>query len=233
MTTMAFAPTCKPGSSRSRRSYAVAVLTALASGIQASPPHRTPSTSIGRVPTAFASVGKRREVLQGAYTACVPMAAALVQTLVMSPRAAHAASDQKINVMYVKMAGPREIQAIFRILRAEIGGESITLLRGMIQAERWQEVENMARLYDTFLRKDVLQPLAPRLGANAPKAEALADDVLQTFKGIDKAAKRGDKDKALELSTRIETLVEEYTKLAPMADLREAEAAKLGLPAAG
>lgn len=127
------------------------------------------------------------------------------------------------------MAGPREIKDIFRIIREEPSGESLKLLRLMIQTEDWPRVKQMSLLYDTYLRKDVLQPLAGRLGSDEPAATAISNEVLATFMAMNKAAKKADKARCLELADNLVTLMNRYAELEPGVNFRRAEAAKLGL----
>jgi hypothetical protein len=166
-------------------------------------------------------------------TALAAPAAAL---LLLRPARPALASDQtKLGPIYIRLASAREIQNVFAVIAAEPGGESWKLMRLMLETEEYERASQMAHLYDTYLRKDVLQPLVQRLApASRPEAQRLADEVLQTFKGIDKAARKRDKARALALTDALAELINRYAALAPAApNLRPDEAAKLGLPAGG
>ncbi|KAG8459825.1 hypothetical protein KFE25_014388 [Diacronema lutheri] len=146
----------------------------------------------------------------------------------MPPHAARA-GDTKLGPIYIRMASPAQIRGVFRVLAEEPSGESIKLLRLMIETEDFEKVKQMSLLYDTYLRKDVLQPLAKRLGPDEAEATRISDEVLETFKGINKAAKRSDKARCLELANALVPLINRYGALEPGANFRAAEAAKLGL----
>mmetsp|Transcript_2 Transcript_2/g.8 ORF Transcript_2/g.8 Transcript_2/m.8 type:complete len:208 (+) Transcript_2:40-663(+) len=141
------------------------------------------------------------------------------------------AEDRKLGPIYIRMAGPRELAGVFATLEAELGGESLAILRSVLSQSRWEEASKMARLYDTFLRKDVLVPLADRLPEDRQgRARGIAEEVLATMKGIDRAARRQDAEGALVLCDRLESEIQAYVDLSPYRQreaMRAAEAAKL------
>lgn len=176
-----------------------------------------------RVAPAARMGGSRRELLLR-----LTVAPAAASALLFPQRAC---AQTKLGPLYIKMASPKEITAVFRVIAEEPGGESLKLLRLMIETEDWDRVKQMSLLYDTFLRKDVLQPLAGRLGSDAPKATAISDEVLATFKGINRAARKKDKARALELTGDLVSQIDAYLQLEPGVNFRAAEATKLGMPA--
>lgn len=141
------------------------------------------------------------------------------------------AKDRKLDPMFIRFASPQDIALVFRTLEQEPGGESMSMLRSVIKNEEWQSVSQYARLYDTFLRKDVMVPLAGRLGPSKQAADGIAAEVLETFKGIDRAARKQDGGRALALCDRLEELINRFVLLAPTSSeaMRLAEARKLGL----
>ncbi|KAJ1633286.1 hypothetical protein T492DRAFT_981831, partial [Pavlovales sp. CCMP2436] len=143
------------------------------------------------------------------------------------PAWAGGSGETKLGPIYIKMATPRDIQNIFQIIASEPAGESMKILTLTIQTEDFEKVSSMARLYDTYLRKDVLQPLVGRLGPKADEADVIQKAVLATFISIDAAAKRADKPRCLELVKGLKELILQYAELEPASGFREAEAAKL------
>jgi hypothetical protein len=152
----------------------------------------------------------------------------------LPPQCARADGSKKLGPVFIKLASPREIEQVFAVLAREPSGDSVKALRLMINTEQWDSVSNMAHLYDTFLRKDVMQPLSNRL--KITEAIDLQDQVLKTFIALDRAAKREDKVRCLDLTDNLVNLIDRFVLLAPgrqSAPFRSAEASKLGLPATG